>query len=153
MKLNENARSIMGSIYYATLSTVDANSNPWNSPVYCVCDEDYAIYWASDTHSQHSQNIHANGKVFIVVYDSTVPWGTGTGVFIQAKATEVTDSNEIAKACRLRKIRVPNANQPPDDFMGDRPRRIYRATPQSVWINQDSKINGHFIDVRVDAEA
>lgn len=151
MKPNEKARSILERIYYATLSTVDGNGNPWNSPVYCVYDQDYNLYWASSTRSQHSQNIYTNGKVFIAIYDSTVPWGTGAGVFLQARAAEVTDPDEIAKACKLRQARVPDASQPPDDFIGDRPRRIYRATPQNIWVNQDSEVNGHFIDIRVDA--
>ncbi len=153
MEPNDKAKSILDSIYYATLSTVDADGSPWNSPVYCVYDELYTFYWASYVKSQHSQNIYTNSKVFIVVYDSTVPWGTGRGVFMQAMAAEVTDPNEIAKVCELRRLRVPDANQPPDEFMGDRPRRLYRAIPQNIWINQDSEKNGHFIDVRVEAEA
>jgi nitroimidazol reductase NimA-like FMN-containing flavoprotein (pyridoxamine 5'-phosphate oxidase superfamily) len=153
MKPNEKAKSVLDQILYATLSTVDSSGNPWNSPVYCVYDEAYNLYWASHSESQHSQNIYANGKVFIVVYDSTIPWGEGRGVFIQATAVEVTNPDEIAKACRLRKARVPKANQPPDDFMGDRPRRVYRATPQRMWMNRDSEVNGHFIDIREQAGA
>lgn len=149
---NKKAKAILDQIYYATLSTVDSDGNPWNTPVYCVYDESYNIYWASYVESQHSQNIYANHKVFIVVYDSTLLWGMGTGVFIQAQAREVTDPIEIAKACELRKIRVSDANQPPDDFIGNRPRRIYRATPQQMWINQDSEVNGHFIDERADVK-
>ena len=149
---NAKAKVILDAIKYATLATVSSDGNPWNSSVYYVVDENYNLYWASYTESQHSQNIRASGKVFIAVYDSTVPWGTGTGVFIQARAREVTEQQEIAKACRLRQARVPEANQPPENFMGDKPRRIYRATPQQIWINQDGEVDGNFIDVRVEAE-
>jgi hypothetical protein len=77
MKPDDKARSILDRLYYATLSTVDPNGNPWNSPVYCA----YNVYWGSHVESQHSQNIRANGKVFIVVYDSTVQPGDGEGVY------------------------------------------------------------------------
>lgn len=151
MTPNPKAKSILEHTIYATLATVDANGNPWNSPVYCVYDDSYNFYWASDMQSQHSQNIRANGKVFIVIYDSTAPWGTGTGVFIQAEAREVTDPEEVAKACQLRMSRVPDAKQPTEDFLGDRPRRIYCATPQHMWTNEDSERDGYFIDVRKEA--
>jgi nitroimidazol reductase NimA-like FMN-containing flavoprotein (pyridoxamine 5'-phosphate oxidase superfamily) len=147
------AKAILDAIKYATLATVSSDGDPWNSPVYYVVDEDYNLYWASHTESQHSQNISTNGKVFIAVYDSTVPWGTGTGVFMQARAREVTEQQEIVKACRLRQARVPEASQPLEDFMSDKPRRIYCATPQHIWINQNGEVNGNFIDVRKEAEA
>jgi nitroimidazol reductase NimA-like FMN-containing flavoprotein (pyridoxamine 5'-phosphate oxidase superfamily) len=151
MQPNVEAKTILDAIKYATLATVSSDGDPWNSPVYYVADENYNLYWASYTESQHSKNIRTNGKVFIAVYDSTVPWGTGTGVFIQAKAWEVTDDQEIVKACQLRQARVAQAKQPPEDFMGDKPRRIYCATPQHIWMNQDSEINGNFVDVRKEA--
>lgn len=148
---NPQAQSILDRNAYITLATVSEDGEPWNSPLFFAYDSDYNLYWASYIESQHSQNIRANGQAFIVAYDSTVPWGTGTGVFIQAQAREVTDQQEIIKACRLRRARVPEANQPPEDFMGDKPRRIYCATPQKIWMNGDDKVNGNFIDVRKEA--
>lgn len=151
MKPNAQAKTILNAIKYATLATVSKDGRPWNSPVYCVYDEHYNFYWASHTVSQHSINIRANGKVFIAIYDSTVPWGTGKGVFMQSEATEVTDEQEIIKACRLRRHRVPEANQPPEDFVGGSPRRVYRAIPKHIWMNEDGEMNGKFIDIRKDA--
>jgi hypothetical protein len=71
----------------------------------------------------------------------------------KAKAREVTEPQEITKACRLRQARVTEANQPSEDFMGDKPRRIYCATPECIWMNQDGKVNGNFVDVREEATA
>lgn len=149
---NDKAKAVLDSIKYATVATVSNDGQPWNSPVYCVYDEGYTLYWASSIKSQHSQNIYANNKVFIVVYDSTVPWGTSKGVFIRAEAAEVTDRYEIAKACELRRAHVPGANQSPDDFTNDKPRRIYKAVPQKIWMNDADQVNGNFIDVRKEAE-
>jgi len=41
----------------------------------------------SDKNGQHSKNIAENNRVFIVIYDSTVPEGDGEGVYIQAMAS------------------------------------------------------------------
>lgn len=133
---------------YAAIATSSASGQPWNSPVYVVFDDQLNFYWASGKDSQHSSNIRANSKVFLVIYDSSAPWGTGEGVFIEAEAFEVDESNEIAKACSLRKARVADAKHPPEDFVGDRPRRIYKATPKNIWVNQDGRVNGFFVDER-----
>jgi nitroimidazol reductase NimA-like FMN-containing flavoprotein (pyridoxamine 5'-phosphate oxidase superfamily) len=150
--MEQKAARILQACLYATVATSDAGKQPWNSPVYCVHDDQLNLYWASARSSQHSQNIQANPKVFIVIYDSTMPWGTGEGVFIQATATVVDDPAEIAKACALRLARVAEATQPPSDFSGDRPRRIYRATPEHIWTNQDASVNGFFIDQRAELD-
>jgi len=148
--LDKKAILIIENTIYATIATSSLSGEPWNSPVYIVYDESFHFYWASSKTSQHSRNIYENPQVFLVIYDSTAPRGTGVGVFIQAEAVEVTDPNEITKACQVRKARVPDAKQPPEEFIGDHPRRIYRATPKKIWMNQDSRVDGHFVDERVE---
>jgi hypothetical protein len=32
--------------------------------------------------------------------------------------------------------------------MGDMPRRIYKAVPEKVWMNDEGDINGEYIDTR-----
>lgn len=150
--MEEKVARILQTCLYATVATSDTAGQPWNSPVYCVYDDRLNLYWASAQSSQHSQNIRANPQVFIVIYDSTMPWGTGEGIFIQATASVVDDPTEIAKVCALRQARVADATQPPSDFAGDRPRRIYRALPQHTWTNQDGSVNGFFIDQRVEID-
>jgi general stress protein 26 len=69
---NAKARQILDTIVYATLATVSADGDPWNTPLAIYhFDSDYILYWASWQKNQHSQNIRANGKAFVVVYDST----------------------------------------------------------------------------------
>ena len=36
------------------------------------------------------------------------------------------------------------------EFLTHYPRRVYRFTPEKVWINGDSDINGNFIDIRTE---
>ena len=98
------ARQIIGKINYATIATASKEGRPWNSPVAQVHDKELNIYWFSDKEGQHSRNVRENDRVFIVIYDSTVPEGQGEGVYIEAKAYEVTDPDEITYA---RRIQIP----------------------------------------------
>lgn len=141
------AAEIIRQVQYATLATVTPEGTPWNSPVKHEYDSDLNIFWFSDKEGQHSKNVRANGKVFIVIYDSTVPEGEGEGVYIQAEVTELNDPDEISYARRIKK--GPDKDSP-DDFMGDAIRRVYKATPQSVWMNDSDEKEGIFIrDYRV----
>lgn len=142
------AKVILEKVTYATIATVSEDDKPWNSPVRHNYDEDLNIYWFSDKQNQHSQNVRANGNVFIVIYDSTVPEGEGCGVYLECKAYELDDSEEIRKARRLKKGPIMDA---PDDFTGDAVRRVYKAVPQRVWLNDAEIENGKFIrDYRVE---
>lgn len=149
---NTKAKSILNHICYATLATVSADGQPWNSPVYCAYDDDYNIYWGSHIDSQHSQNIRANGKAFIVVYDSTIEPGFGEGVYIQAKVVELTDKNEIAAAHKLIQNRRPSPYWKLEEVQPDKPVHLLKAIPQKIWINCDGQKEGQYIDVRVEAE-
>jgi hypothetical protein len=100
------------------------------------------IYWFSDREGQHSKNIRENENVFIVIFDSTVPEGKGAGVYIKAKAVELSDPEQIRKARRIKKDPDQDA---PDDFMGDAIRRVYKATPIEVWTNGAEIKDGLFI--------
>jgi len=136
---DKRAKEILQTIKYATIATTSADGTPWNSPVRHVYDEDLSIYWFSDKEGQHSRNIRENENVFIVIYDSTVPEGDGEGVYIQAKAYEINDPEEVRFARRIKKGPTMDA---PDDFIGDAVRRVYKAIPQQVWMN-DAEINNN----------
>ena len=145
---NKRAKEILQIIKYATLATVTAEGKPWNSPVASMLDNDLNIYWFSDKEGQHSKNVRTNGEVFIVVYDSTVPWGQGEGVYIQAKAYELNDPEEVRIARRIKK--GPDADSL-EEFIGNAARRAYKAVPQRIWMNDDVTEEGKFIkDIRVE---
>lgn len=148
----EKAHRIIEKILYITIATVSKDGRPWNSPVYCAFDENYNLYWASWRENRHSKNIRENNNVFIVIYDSTVQEGTGEGVYIQAKAYELTDEEEIKLALRYLDGRVGKKKDPKTrlaEFQRDKPRRIYKAVPEKIWINGEEDINGDYIDVRI----
>jgi len=152
MKPNAKAKAVLDAINYATLATVTRDGDPWNSPVYCAYDKDYNVYWGSHVGSQHSQNIRANGKVFIVIYDSTVAPGLGSGVYVQATCIELADPSEIAAAHKLIQDRRPNPYWKLEEVQTGRPVHLSKAMPQKIWMNGEGEKDGQYIDVRVEAQ-
>jgi nitroimidazol reductase NimA-like FMN-containing flavoprotein (pyridoxamine 5'-phosphate oxidase superfamily) len=151
----EKAWKIIEKILYITIATVSKDGRPWNSPVYSAFDEKYNFYWASWKENQHSKNIRDNNQVFIVIYDSTVSEGTGEGVYIQAKAYELGDEKEIKHALIYLDGRVNKKKDPKTriaQFQGDKPRRIYKAIPEKVWVNDVGDVNGSYVDTRVEVD-
>lgn len=142
------AAEILRDIRYITLASITPKNEPWNSPLYYVYDTSLRLYWFSDKNSQHSQNVRENPSVFIVVYDSTMPAGTGEGVYIQATVRELEDTEEIVRVRKLAKGESFEAS--PSDFQGNAVRRVYEATPTAVWMNSDEKNGDTFVrDIRV----
>lgn len=148
--LSERAKAIISKIEYITVATVDEDGQPWNSPVYSAFDEGYNFYWGSHKESQHSRNIKANNKVFLVIYDSTVEAGKGEGVYVKAVATEVSDPDEIRAAHKLIQDRRPNWYWRLEQFQGDTPIQLYKAAPQQIWMNDEGESKGTYIDVRTE---
>jgi nitroimidazol reductase NimA-like FMN-containing flavoprotein (pyridoxamine 5'-phosphate oxidase superfamily) len=142
------AKKIIQTINYATIATVSKNGYPWNSPVAHSYDSGLNIYWFSDKNNQHSRNVRDNSDVFIVIYDSTIQLGKGEGVYIKAKASELKEPEEITKARKLKK--GPDYDGLPDEFMGEAVRRVYKATPLQIWMNDAEIKDGVFIrDYRI----
>lgn len=146
------AQEIIKKILYVTIATVTPDGRPWNSPVYSAYDSNYNFFWASWKDNQHSQNIRAKSDVYLVIYDSLVSEGKGRGVYIQAKAYELTNEKEISHAI---KFLYGRKNKPPrqvKEFLPPLPRRIYKAVPERFWVNIDSEINGNFVDQKVEVK-
>jgi nitroimidazol reductase NimA-like FMN-containing flavoprotein (pyridoxamine 5'-phosphate oxidase superfamily) len=122
--------------------------------VYSAFDSGYNFYWVSDRRSQHSKNIRENPHVFLAIYNSTIPEGAGAGrgVYIQARARELSDPGEIADAHQLLAGRAGKTSRTPDHFIDDMPRRIYQAVPEKAWVNDNGEWNGHFIDIRIEID-
>jgi uncharacterized protein YhbP (UPF0306 family) len=151
--LNNKAKKIISKILYITIATSSKNGKPWNSPVYSAFDENYNFYWNSWTKNQHSKNIKENPNVFIVIYDSTVPEGTGEGVYIKAKVQMLINKNEIEDAILLlqkRKSRPSSKLRSSEEFLGKYPRRVYKAIPIKIWMSTDGEVNGNYVDKRVE---
>lgn len=137
---------IIKQIQYATLASVSSNGDPYNAPVYTAYDKDMVFYWSSSVESQHSQNIAENGKVYMVIYDSTVPQGTGWGVYIRAEATEVVVPKEAERALGLLGDRRGRIFDKKITDVIEGGHRVYKATPKALWINDaEQDANGEFV--------
>ncbi|MBI4175994.1 MAG: pyridoxamine 5'-phosphate oxidase family protein [Candidatus Aenigmarchaeota archaeon] len=154
-ELTLQAKRVISRILYITLATSGRNCEPWNSPVYSAFDKDYAFYWVSWAGNQHSKNIRENENVFVVIYDSTVPEGTGFGVYMKGKARQlgVRDGAEIVKALKLLYGRTNKKPRSPKEFLKLFPRRVFKFVPDTVWVNGGGTVNGNFVDTRIDITA
>ena len=131
-----------------SLATVSEQGNPGNAPVFFAYDDKYCFYWGSYKDAQHSKNIRQNGKTYFVIYDSTVPAGSGKGVYVQADAKELSDKDEITLAHKLLWDRHTVPYWMIEQFFDNAPIRIYKAVPQKIWINGEEKACGHYVDTR-----
>lgn len=146
---------------YMTIATSDGNK-PWISNVYFVCDNNNNFYWYSPKKSKHSQLINTNPQVALCIFDSTAVGDDVNAVYLQAKAIEVTDKEELRHALILyaKKMLKTGFLQGKSlylqftkrilDFFGDSPLRLYKAVPTDGWMLAPSKdFNGKFVDGRL----
>lgn len=131
------AKEILSNIRYVTIASASSDAEPWGTPVLAVFDEHYNCYWTSLNNTQHSRNIRENPRVYLTCFDSTVLPGDGGGVYIQARAMEVIDPDEIAHATTLLYARKNKPTREAGEFLGDSLKRMYKATPQKFWISLD----------------
>ena len=85
------AKAIIDANLYMVLATADEDGEPWASPVYFAPYEYRDFFWVSRPEAKHSLNIAARARqaVAIVIFDSSVPIGTGQAVYISAVAREL----------------------------------------------------------------
>jgi hypothetical protein len=134
------------------MATVSDDGQPWNTPVArFYFDGDPTLYWASWQDNQHSKNIRANGKAFVVAYDSTPADNQpSAGVYMHGRALELNNEDEVMQAALVFKDDPCNPSDG-KQYLGDFPRRIYKFVAEELWLNDDSEVNGNFVDVRVPA--
>jgi nitroimidazol reductase NimA-like FMN-containing flavoprotein (pyridoxamine 5'-phosphate oxidase superfamily) len=149
---SEKAKEIIAKIAYITVASISEKGEPWNAPVFTAYDENSNFYWGTYRNSQKSQNIRANKNVFLVIYDSTVVPGSGEGVYIKANATELEDPKEIAFAHKLLWDRHVVPYWKLEQVQGSAPIRLYKATPEKVWMNGGGKVDGNYIDTRIEVD-
>jgi len=142
------AKEVISRIRYVTIATASKEAVPWNTPVTAAFDEHYNFFWTSWVGTQHSQNIRDNPAIFIVIFDSTSPVGVGGCVYIQAKAMELIDQSEIDHAAAHVYQRKNKTPRPSEEFLGESPRRMYKAVPEKVWISMEEDVKKDFTNTR-----
>ena len=130
------ARTIVDANAYMTLATADAAGDPWASPVWFAHDRHTRYVWVSRPEARHSRNIADRENVGIVIFDSTVPIGTGQGVYIEATATVVDDADlaDMISVFSARSESTGGRRWHAPDVEGESSLRLYVATARSHYV-------------------
>ena len=130
------ARELIDSVQYLTLATADEAGRPWASPVWFAHEGYERFLWVSKPDALHSRNLAARPEVGIVIFDSTVPAGSGQAVYADAVAEQLAEGEDEealaifsarseaigAPAWTVESVRVPSRL------------RLYRATVSALWV-------------------
>jgi nitroimidazol reductase NimA-like FMN-containing flavoprotein (pyridoxamine 5'-phosphate oxidase superfamily) len=130
------AREIIDGSLYMVLGTADESGSPWVSPVYFAVSDYTDFYWVSLPDAQHSRNLAARSEVSIVVFDSSVPIGTGQGVYMSARAEEL-EGEELERGIEVfahRSEEHGGRSWSADDVRPPAPHRLYRASVDRHWM-------------------
>jgi hypothetical protein len=131
------ARAIVDANSYLTLATADAAGVPWASPVWFAPASYREYLWVSRPGARHSQNIAVRPQVGIVIFDSTVPIGTGNGVYMAALAKEVRAEDEVARGLTVfseRSLSQGGRRWTPEDVGVAGRVRLYRAHASEQYV-------------------
>jgi Pyridoxamine 5'-phosphate oxidase len=142
------ARAIVDGNSYMTLGTADADGLPWASPVWYAPASYREFFWVSKPGARNSRNIAVRPEVGVVIFDSTVPIGTGKAVYMTARAEQVTAADEIERGMSVfsQRSREQGGREWTADDVGPSARlRLYRATAseQFVLSPEDERLPVH----------
>jgi hypothetical protein len=131
------AKAIIDANLYMVVGTADESGHPWVSPVYYAHVDYREFIWVSRPETLHSRNLVARPQVSIVIFDSSVPIGTGQGVYMAAIAEEATGDARVAAIDVFSRRTLGHGGgrewmledvEPPAEI------RLYRATASAHYI-------------------
>jgi pyridoxine/pyridoxamine 5'-phosphate oxidase len=133
---SSTARAIIDANLYMVLGTVDERGRPWVSPVYFAPARDREFLWVSRPAARHSRSLAARPEISIVIFDSSVPIGTGNGVYMTAVAEELTGPEQMESIEVFSRRSLSHGGgawtldhvQPPAEL------RLYRARAQAQYV-------------------
>jgi pyridoxine/pyridoxamine 5'-phosphate oxidase len=130
------ARELIDSVQYMTLATSDEAGVPWASPVWFAHEGYQRFLWVSKPDARHSRNLGAHPEAGIVIFDSTVPMGTGQAVYVETTVDELHGDDE-ERGIEIFSARS-QANGGPawavNDIRAPAPLRLYRATASAHYV-------------------
>ena len=131
-----HARALIDANLYMVLGTADQDGLPWATPVYYAPSEYREFFWVSKPEARHSQNIAVRPEVSIVIFDSSVPIGTGQGVYMSARAEQIEgDEREHGiDVFSRRSLAHGGSAFTLDDAQDPARLRLYRATAVEQYV-------------------
>ena len=133
------ARAIIDTALYMVLGTADAEGRPWVSPVYYAPAGYREFLWVSRPEATHSRNIADRPEVSIVIFDSTIPIGTGQGVYMSAVAEQLEDDERTTaiEVFSRRSLAHGAGEWTVADIEAPAALRLYRASAREQYILGD----------------
>jgi uncharacterized protein YhbP (UPF0306 family) len=130
------AKAIIEANLYMVLGTADQHGHPWVSPVYYAPVDYREFIWVSRPETLHSHNLLGRPEISIVIFDSSVPIGTGKGVYMAATAEEVRGDERGAAidVFSRRSLGHGGREWTLDDVEPPAEIRLYRATASAHYI-------------------
>ena len=153
--LREMAHGVLDANRYLVLGTSERDGRPRVSPVYFTHYGYRHLYWVSSPASTHSGNVAADGRVGIVVFDSSRPTKETEAweVIAMAISEPTSRSTKPAGAGAAAFARVSGGARPfaPEELSGDADLRLYRAVVEAaqVHVRGSHPVWGSGIDRRV----
>lgn len=139
------ARAVLDAGRYVVLATADTSGLPWASPVWFANDGYAALYWVSYPGARHSQNLAARPELAMVVFDSTVPPGTGQGVYLSATAEQLAGGEAFERGLTVfseKSVRHGGPAWGVERVSEDARLRLYRATiGEASILDPDSPVD------------
>ncbi len=87
------ARDILETNRYAVLATVDADGEPWATPVWFAHRDLGLLLWVSAPGARHSRNLAAVPRLAVTVFDSGVEPLHGTAYYGRGHASECPEAD------------------------------------------------------------
>jgi general stress protein 26 len=138
----DDVTSLLFESNFMTLASVGGDGLPWVSPVEFACDDGLRFYWFSPIDARHSQNVRANPRAALSIYDCAyVPLtGQPTALYGEGPVEELHRSELEAVLPSLERWvswrdegrETPRPGRR-DRFDGDSPWRLYRVTPATLY--------------------
>jgi uncharacterized protein YhbP (UPF0306 family) len=130
------ACAIVDANLYMVLGTADQAGQPWVSPVYYAHASYREFFWVSSPEARHSRNLGARREVSIVIFDSSVPIGTGQGVYMSALARELVgdERSDGIEVFSRRSLAHGGDAWTLEHVEPPAPLRLYRATAREHFL-------------------
>lgn len=115
----------------AQLATLKGDQ-PWISTIYYVADDDCNIYWTSQAHRRHSQEIHDHSKAAIAIAVQ-FPGHPVIGLQIEGDAELLEEPNELAEPMKLYIKKFGDSQKFYEEVLaGKSSHKLYRLKPRLI---------------------
>jgi nitroimidazol reductase NimA-like FMN-containing flavoprotein (pyridoxamine 5'-phosphate oxidase superfamily) len=140
-EVDTQARRIVDANRYMTLGTADASGRPWVSPVWYATEGYGAFLWVSRPGARHSLNLAERPELSAVIFDSTVPIGTGVAVYMSGSAEELTGPalERGIEVFSRRSLTDGGRAWGPIDVTGTAELRLYRAEISECFFGESDR--------------